>query len=618
MREIETLASTKQEQKERIRKRYRQTENANVKVIPAKPQKQPFDKSQKCRVAIYARVSTDDPNQTSSYELQKNYYETLVQRNPNWELVDIYADEGISGTSLSHREEFMRMIRDCMDNKIDLIVTKSVSRFARNTEDCLHFIKLLKNKRPRTGIFFEEQGTYSLDENVDLTLTMNASMAQEESHIKSVSMNRSYEMRFSMNIFLTPVLLGYDHDEDGNLVINPDEARTVRYIFLKYLCGFSCKEIADELTRLKRRTKLGNEEWSDGSIVHILRNERHCGDVLARKTYTPNFLDHKKAKNNGEKPQYYAKDNHEAIVSREIFLVAQSMIDQAKYGYKKGTPGLKVIDSGTLKGFVQINPFWMGYSLDDYLNACQSVLSDADYLNPVIQIRKRTGEYDFRDFQVTREQFLSTNGRIIASVNTQDIRFSAEALEELQDIHYVELLYHPFFGMLIVRPSAKNEKHSIRWDMRIKGKDKPIKIRGRAFLSVLYELSGWDMNKLYTLTGFVKEQKNQKIIVFYTEEAEARLYDNQKMSVAYKKEWLESFGDKYLKFLARTQAMFDPDKDWDITKPGVLADDSPYHMLPISEYEEEAKQLQFEFEEELSNKADLSSETGYQEDVILA
>ncbi len=618
MREIETLASTKQEQKERIRKRYRQTENANVKVIPAKPQKQPFDKSQKCRVAIYARVSTDDPNQTSSYELQKNYYETLVQRNPNWELVDIYADEGISGTSLSHREEFMRMISDCMDNKIDLIVTKSVSRFARNTEDCLHYMKQLKNKRPPTGIFFEEQGIYSLDENTDLTLTMNASMAQEESHIKSVSMNRSYEMRFSMNIFLTPVLLGYDHDEDGNLVINPDEARTVRYIFLKYLCGFSCKEIADELTRLKRRTKIGNEEWCEGSIVHILRNERHCGDVLARKTYTPNFLDHKKAKNNGEKPQYYAKDNHEAIVSREIFLLAQSMIDQAKYGYKKVTPGLKVIDSGTLKGFVQINPFWMGYSLDDYLNACQSVLTDADYLNPVIQIRKRAGEYDFRDFQVTREQFLSTNGRIIASVNTQDIRFSAEALDELQGIHHVELLYHPFFGMLIVRPSAKNEKHSIRWDMHIKGKDKPIKIRGRAFLSVLYELSGWDMNKLYTLTGFVKEQNNVKIIVFYTEEAEARLYDKQKMSVAYKKEWLESFGDKYLKFLARTQAMFDPDKDWDITKLGVLADDSPYHMLPISEYEEEAKQLQFEFEEELSNKADLSSETGYQGDVILA
>ena len=599
MRENEIKSGSKQEQKDKIRKRYQKTENANVKVIPAKPQRQPFDLSQKCRVAVYARVSTDNPNQTSSYELQKNYYENMVQRNPNWELVGIYADEGISGTSLSHRDEFKRMIKDCMEDKIDLIVTKSVSRFARNTEDCLHYIKQLAYKRPPTGVLFEDQDMYSLNENVDLTLTMNASMAQEESHIKSVSMNRSYEMRFSMFIFLTPVLLGYDHDDEGNLIINPEEARTVRYIFLKYLCGYSCKEIAETLTKLKRRTKIGNEEWAEGSIYGILRNERHCGDVLARKTYTPNFLDHKSVRNKGEKAQYYSKDDHEAIVSREMFLLVQSMMDQAKYGYRKGTPGLKVIDSGVLNGFVQINPCWIGYSRDDYLNACQSVLSDDDYINPVIQIKKKVGEYDFRDFQVTREQFLSTTGRIIASISTHIIRFSAEALEELKDIHYVELLYHPFFGMLLVRPSEKSEKHGIKWCGFRKGKYRPTKIKGRAFLSVIYELAGWDNNKLYTLTGFVKKQDKTKVLVFYTEEAEARLYENHKMSVAYKKEWLESFGDKYLKFLARTQAMFNPDKDWDIMKPGVVADDSKYHILPISEYEEELKELQLEFESEL-------------------
>ena len=598
MRESEIRAGTKQEQKDKIRKRYQKAENANVKVIPAKPQRQPFDQSQKCRVGVYARVSTDDPNQTSSYELQKNYYETLVQRNPNWELVGIYADEGITGTSLSHRDEFMRLIDDCMADKIDLIVTKSVSRFARNTEDCLHYVKKLANKRPPTGILFEEQGIYSLNDNMDLTLTMNASMAQEESHIKSVSMNRSYEMRFSMYIFMTPVLLGYDHDDEGNLIINPDEAKTVRLIFLMYICGYSCKEIAAEMTRLKRLTKIGNEEWSDGSVYGILRNERHCGDVLARKTFTPNFLDHKSVKNTGEKPQYYSKDDHEAIVSREMFLLVQSLMDQAKYGYRKGTPGLKVIDSGVLKGFVQINPCWIGYSQDDYLNACQSVLSDADYLNPVIQIRKRAGDYDFRDFEVTREQFLSQNGRIIASINIQTIRFSAEALEALKDIHYVELLYHPFFGMLLVRQSNKNEKHGIKWCGFRKERYCPNKIKGRAFLSVLYELSGWDTNKMYTLTGFVKEQNKTKVLVFYTEEAEIRLYENRKMSVAYKKEWLESFGDKYLKFLARTQAMFNPDKDWEVMKPGVVADDSKYQLLPISEYEEELERLRAQMEQE--------------------
>ena len=236
----EQRAESRQAQKERIRRRYQRAENANVEIIPAKPPKHPFDLDQHCRVAIYARVSTGDPNQTSSYELQKNFYENMVERNPNWELVDIYADEGISGTSLDHRDEFMRLIRDCMDDKIDLIVTKSVSRFARNIEDCVHYVRKLANKRNPTGVLFESEGIYTLGENVELSLNMSASMAQEESHIKSVGMNRSIEMRFSMFIFLTPVLLGYDHDEDGNLIINPEEAKTVRLIFLMYLCGYKC------------------------------------------------------------------------------------------------------------------------------------------------------------------------------------------------------------------------------------------------------------------------------------------------------------------------------------------------------------------------------------------
>ncbi|MBR4145509.1 MAG: hypothetical protein IKU06_08640, partial [Lachnospiraceae bacterium] len=213
---------------------------------------------------------------------------------------------------------------------------------------------------------------------------------------------------------------------------------------------------------------------------------------------------------------------------------------------------------------------------------------------------KKKGDYDFREFQVTREQFLSTSGRMIASVSTQNIRFSAEALEALGQIHHVELLYHPLFGMLVVRPSEKSEKHSIKWCGFRKGKYRPNKIKGRAFLSVLYELSGWNTEKLYTLTGFVKEQDKAKVLVFYTEEAEIRVYKNKKMSVGYKKEWLDSFGDKYLKFLARTRAMFDPDKDWEVMKKGEVADDSKYKFSPISEYEEEMKRLREEMANEIS------------------
>ena len=613
MRENEVKVGTKQEQRDKIRKRYQKAENADVTVIPAKPQKNPFDTEEECRVAVYARVSTDSPDQTSSYELQKNYYENMIQRNPSWVLVGIYADEGISGTSLNHRDEFQRLIKDCMANKIDLVVTKSVSRFARNTEDCVHYVNQLKNKRPPTGILFEEQGMYTLSENVDMTLSMSASMAQEESHIKSVSMNRSYDMRFSMNIFLIPVLLGYDHDEDGNLVINPSEAKTVRLIFLMYLCGYRFSEIAEEMTRLKRITKIGNEVWGTGSIYGILRNERYCGDVLARKTFTPNYLDHKSAKNNGDKPQYYVKDNHEAIIPREVYKTVQEIMDQAKYGYRNGTPGLKVIGKGVLKGFVQMNPYWTGYNEDDYLNACQSILSDKDYLNPIIQVRKEAGEYDLRSFQVTREQFLTDARRISASVSADCIRFSYDALKELSGVAYIELLFHPFFRMLIVRKSDKSEKHSMKWSRYSKGKQRPHKIKGNAFLPVIYRLSEWDEKQRYTLTGFVKEQNGVKILVFYTEEAEKRIYENGKMSVAYKKEWIESFGDRYLKFLARTQAMFDPKKDWEITERGEIADDSKFRLRPITEYQEEMWKLQAELEAEISGQGE-ATKTEQQQD----
>ena len=180
-------------------------------------------------------------NQTSSYELQKNHFTDLVNRNPNWKLVDIYADEGISGISLKHRDSFLRMIKDCEDGKIDLIVTKSVSRFARNLLDCVGQIRKLSAMTPPVGVFFETENINTLNSQSELSIALISTMAQEESHTKSEIMNASIEMRFRKGIFLTPVPLGYDHDEDGNLVINEEEAKTVRLIFFMYLYGYSCQ-----------------------------------------------------------------------------------------------------------------------------------------------------------------------------------------------------------------------------------------------------------------------------------------------------------------------------------------------------------------------------------------
>ncbi len=403
--------------KQKIRERYKGVSEDALDVIPANPQEDFYKSEAHKRVAVYARVSTDDPNQTSSYELQKNHYEDLVNRRPNWDLVDIYADEGISGTSLQHRDSFLRMIEDCRAGKIDLIVTKSVSRFARNIIDCIGYVRQLKAENPPIGVFFETENIYTLDKNSEMSLSFIATLAQEESHTKSEIMNSSIEMRFKRGVFLTPELLGYDHDENGNLIINEDEAKTVRLIFFSYLYGYTSQQIADALTELSRLTKRGNDSWSAGSVLGILSNERYCGDVLARKTFTPNYLNHKSKKNNHDRNQYRQKDHHEAIISREDFFAVQKLIRNAKYGNKGYFPEMHVVKSGYLKGYVIVHPKWAGFSVQDYYMASASVLDDVKKIpSKEVEVRVNKGNIDLRGYELVRTQFLCPSGRITVSI----------------------------------------------------------------------------------------------------------------------------------------------------------------------------------------------------------
>lgn len=320
------------ERKERVRRRINtKVDPENYEFIPAKKPIDYYDNDIRQRVAVYARVSTDNVQQTSSYELQKKYYEDFVVHHPNWTLVKIYADEGISGTSLAHRDEFNSMIADCRSGKIDMIITKSVSRFARNVVDCISMVRMLAELPSPVGVFFESECIFSLKDDSQMALSFQATMAQEESHIRSRSMETSLRMRLDGGLPLTPKLLGYSHDADGNLVVNPDEAPTVKLIFYMYLYGYSTSDIAAALTELGRKTYLGNVKWTSNSIVQILRNERHCGDVLTRKTFTPNYLNHKARKNRGDRPQSLYRNHHEGIVSRDDFIAVQHLLNNSKY-----------------------------------------------------------------------------------------------------------------------------------------------------------------------------------------------------------------------------------------------------------------------------------------------
>ena len=547
MNESEEKLSSQELKKEKIRERYKGINPEEIEVIPAMPQIRLDDPDRVQRVAVYARVSTDDPNQTSSYELQKNHYQDVVNSHMNWVLVDIYADEGISGTSLKHRDAFIRMINDCKDGKIDLIITKSVSRFARNVVDCIKHVRELAALTPPVAVLFETENIYTLNPNSEMSLSFISTLAQEESHTKSEIMNASIEMRFKRGIFLTPPLLGYDRDDDGNLVINEEEARTVRLIFFMYLYGFSTKEIAEELTLLKRQTKKGNTTWSSGTILNVLENERHCGDILARKTFTPNFLDHKSKKNNQDRNQYHKKDHHEPIISREDFIAVQKLISNAKYGTKDLMPKLNVISDGSLKGYVLVNTRWSAFTANDYLQACISQLDPDD--NSDSPVKVNSGDFDLRGFEVARSQFFTTLGKVFLTFSSRKIRFSSECVRKL-DSPYVEFLIHPYEHILAIRPCNKDSKNSLQWSKKSDGKTVPKDVSGSAYLPTLFELFGWNPDLKYKLTG----TKKDSYLFFDLSDTEvfipsSKLDKNNPTGsvIAYPKDWVQNFGDEYYK-----------------------------------------------------------------------
>ncbi len=366
--------------KDEVRARYsKERDMSKVKVIPARHEASPYSTSTRKRVVVYCRVSTDGISQTSSFELQKHYYLKFVRKRPDWKLVALYSDEGISATSTKNREGLLRMIEDAKAGRFDIIVVKNLSRFSRNLMDCMEIIYELRSLPHPVGILFESENMYTLDKNVDFTLQVLSLVAQEESHKKSEAMNSSVSMRFSSGQFVVPDILGYDKAGVNEIKINETEAETVKLIYDMYLSGHDPREIADTLNELGRKKHthirkdgkvLGGEvNWNRDSVLNVLKNEKRCGDVIAQKTYTPNYLDHKVKRNNMNLPQYYAKDQHEGIVSRDEYRLANRIMEANRGGWNQGLPHLEIYKSSPLKGFVTSVPGWNGFKTDDYVAA---------------------------------------------------------------------------------------------------------------------------------------------------------------------------------------------------------------------------------------------------------
>ena len=287
----------------------------------------PIAEHRKRKVAAYARVSTDSDEQFTSYEAQIDYYTQYIKARDDWEFIQVYTDEGITGTSTKHREGFKQMVADALEGKIDLIVTKSVSRFARNTVDSLTTIRQLKDKG--VECFFEKENIWTFDGKGELLITIMSSLAQEES--RSISENCTWGQRKRMADGRVSVpfdhFLGYERGENGELVINEEQAKTVRLIYDLFLQGLTPHTIANRLTAMGILTPRRKAKWNQGTVRSILTNEKYKGDALMQKCYTADFLTKKQVPNNGVLPQYYVEGDHEAIIPPETFeLVQQEML----------------------------------------------------------------------------------------------------------------------------------------------------------------------------------------------------------------------------------------------------------------------------------------------------
>ena len=295
-------------------------EKQRIIIIPPKPElQQTAAVTKQLRVAAYCRVSTKEEEQASSYEAQCEYYTDKIMSNKEWTMAGIFADEGITGTSTKKRTEFLRMIRQCKQKKIDLILTKSIQRFARNTLDCINYTRILRQLG--IGVLFEKENVNSLPPDSEFMITMYGAMAQSESESISDNIRRGRQMHAKVGTLKIPChwLYGYKKDADGKFCIIPEQAEVVREIYERYKDGASLRNLKDWLEENQIKTVLGTADWSISVIKGILTNEKYCGDVLLQKTFCTDVISKKIVKNVGQMAQYYMPDHHEAIVSREQY-----------------------------------------------------------------------------------------------------------------------------------------------------------------------------------------------------------------------------------------------------------------------------------------------------------
>ena len=341
-----------------------------------------YQDAPKVRVAAYCRVSTAEEAQVGSFEMQVQHFKSVIDTNPNYELVKIYTDEGISGTSVNKRKGFQEMIDAACSGKIDLILTKSISRFGRNIVDILTTLRKLSDLNPPVAVNFESEGINTSDGKNKLIISILSALAELESQQKSIAIKEGirYRMQEGLYKFSVKNTIGYYRDYSGRVKIEPAEAEIVRYIFDVFVDGASPNEIATSLTEQGIRSPKGMEYWRSATIRNILRNEKYCGDVRYQKSYSKDYLTHKSVKNRNVLPQWYWENDHPAIIKRDQWNKAQELLDAGKW--RKSSKKPKVMEkkftvakvkSGVLRGYFLIDVLWSKEERNQFLQIINSI-----------------------------------------------------------------------------------------------------------------------------------------------------------------------------------------------------------------------------------------------------
>ena len=418
-------------------------------------------------------------------------------------------------------------MQDAKDQKMDLIICASISRFARNFSDCMTQIAALKTMHPAhpIGVYFETENIYTLNPSSQYSLDIQALLADWESGNKSRRMILSYDQRIMTGQYPVADLMGYRHTKDGQLVIEPEEAKTVRFIFLAFIQGYNYEQIAAVLTQKKRSTLRGRQEWNGVMVANIMKNERRWGDLEARKSIVVDYKLGKVTKNNGNRCSAYVPEHHEAIVSPEIARAAHLVASSSK---KCGVQDIVVIRQGALKGFVGIHPNWSGINTESIRSLCLSAYLPEEVVEVNNMAEMRSGK---RLDTALSSDYLTVSGTCfinqsspIVTISKNGIRFSKACHTRLDDCEDVELLYHPILQVVILRKSNCDSSTAMHWR---DGNDVYNVFSAGAFSRMIFQMLNWKMNYRYQCRGICRGQENAKFLIFELDESRILIGKNQ-------------------------------------------------------------------------------------------